>query len=317
MTVAEATKEYLWVEKYRPRTIDDCILPESLKDNFKQMLENDELQNLLLSGGAGCGKTTVARAMCEELGCDYIIINCSEDGNIDTLRTKIRNFASTVSISGGKKVVILDEFDYSNAQSTQPALRGFIEEFSNNCRFVLTCNYKNRIIEPLHSRCTCIEFKMPKKEKPNLAGGFMERIKFILDAEGISYEEKVLAELIMKHFPDFRRIINEIQRYSVAGTIDVGILSQIGEIKVKDLISSMKKKEFTNVRKWVVDNLDNDQIHIFRKVYDGLYDYFKPQSIPQAVLIIAEYQYKSAFVADHEINLTACLTELMLQCEFI
>ena len=316
MNVAEAKKEYLWVEKYRPKTIEDCILPKSLKDNFKQMLENEELQNLLLSGGAGCGKTTVARAMCEELNCDYIIINCSEDGNIDTLRTKIRNFASTVSILGGKKVVILDEFDYSNAQSTQPALRGFIEEFSDNCRFVLTCNYKNRIIEPLHSRCTCIEFKMPKKEKPNLASGFMDRIKFILEAEGVSYEEKVLAQLIMKHFPDFRRIINEIQRYSVGGCIDVGILSQIGEIKVKDLISSMKNKEFTNVRKWVVDNLDNDQIHIFRKVYDGLYDYFKPQSIPQAVLILAEYQYKSAFVADHEINLTACLTELMLQCEF-
>tara|TARA_R110001583_G_scaffold88603_1_gene229611 strand:+ start:4348 stop:5301 length:954 start_codon:yes stop_codon:yes gene_type:complete len=317
MSVAEVTKEYLWVEKYRPRTIEDCILPESIKKTFSDMIEHGEVQNLLLSGGAGCGKTTIARALCNELDTDYIIINCSEDGNIDTLRTKIRNFASTVSISGGKKVVILDEFDYSNAQSTQPALRGFIEEFSGNCRFILTCNYKNRIIEPLHSRCTCIEFKIPKQEKPSLAGGFMDRIKSILDNENVQFEEKVLAELILKHFPDFRRVINELQRYSIAGCIDVGILSQIGEIKVKDLISSMKNKEFNNVRKWVVENLDNDQIHIFRKVYDGLYDYFKPQSIPQAVLIIAEYQYKSAFVADHEINLTACLTELMLQCEFI
>jgi DNA polymerase III delta prime subunit len=316
MTVVEATKEYLWVEKYRPRTVGDCILPEALKETFQMLVDNKEMQNLLLSGGAGCGKTTIARAMCEELDCDYIIINCSEDGNIDTLRTKIRNFASTVSLSGAKKVVILDEFDYSNAQSTQPALRGFIEEFSNNCRFILTCNYKNRIIEPLHSRCTCIEFKIPKQEKPNLASGFMERIKFILDNEGILYEEKVLAELIMKHFPDFRRSINELQRYSVSGSIDVGILSQIGEIKVKELVSSMKKKEFTSVRKWVVDNLDNDQIHIFRKIYDGLHEYFKLQSIPQAVLILAEYQYKSAFVADHEINLTACLIEIMLQCEF-
>ena len=316
MITETKTKEYLWVEKYRPQTIEDCILPEDIKETFQRMVDSGEVQNLLLSGGAGCGKTTIARAMCEELDADYIVINCSEDGNIDTLRTKIRNFASTVSISGGKKVVILDEFDYSNAQSTQPALRGFIEEFSGNCRFILTCNYKNRIIEPLHSRCTCIEFKIPKQEKPTLANEFMERIKYILDGENIPSDDKVLAELIMKHFPDFRRVINELQRYSVAGSIDIGILTQIGEIKIKNLITSMKEKEFTNVRKWVVDNLDNDQVHIFRKIYDGLYEYFKPQSIPQAVLIISEYQYKSAFVADHEINLTACLTELMLECEY-
>ena len=315
MITTERT-HYLWCEKYRPRTIEDCILPKTIKDTFQQMVDTGEVQNLLLSGGAGCGKTTVARALCEELDADYIIINCSEDGNIDTLRTKIRNFASTVSISGNSKVVILDEFDYSNAQSTQPALRGFIEEFSDNCRFILTCNYKNRIIEPLHSRCTNVEFTIPKKDKPTLAGEFMERISYILKEESIPFEQKILAELIMKHFPDFRRIINELQRYSVAGTIDVGILSQIGEIKTKDLITAMKNKEFVNVRKWVVSNLDNDQNHIFRKIYDGLYDNFKPQSIPQAILILSEYQYKAAFVADHEINLTACLTELMLECEY-
>ena len=316
MITETKSKEYLWVEKYRPQEIGDCVLPEDIKETFQQMVDSGEVQNLLLSGGAGCGKTTIARAMCEELDCDYIVINCSEDGNIDTLRTKIRNFASTVSISGDRKVVILDEFDYSNAQSTQPALRGFIEEFSGNCRFILTCNYKNRIIEPLHSRCTCVEFKIPKNEKPILANEFMERIKYILEEENVPADDKVLAELILKHFPDFRRIINELQRYSVAGSIDIGILTQIGEIKIKELITSMKNKEFTSVRKWVVDNLDNDQIHIFRKIYDGLYEYFKSQSIPQAVLIISEYQYKSAFVADHEINLTACLTELMLECEY-
>ena len=248
--------------------------------------------------------------------CDYIIINCSEDGNIDTLRTKIRNFASTVSISGGKKVVILDEFDYSNAQSTQPALRGFIEEFAGNCRFILTCNFKNRIIEPLHSRCTCVEFRIPNSEKPNLAGQFLERMKEILDQEQVSYSEAVLAELIMKHFPDFRRVINELQRYSVAGTIDEGILTQLGEVNLKKLVTSMKEKDFTNVRKWVVENLDNDQTQIFRKIYDTLYDYMTPQSIPQAILVLSEYQYKSAFVADQEINLTACLVELMMGCEY-
>ncbi len=309
-------KDYLWVEKYRPQDIDSCILPKSIKETFKQMIDRGESQNLLLSGGAGCGKTTVARALCNELDTDYIIINCSEDGNIDTLRTKIRSFASTVSLSGQKKVVILDEFDYSNAQSTQPALRGFIEEFSKNCRFILTCNYKNRIIQPLHSRCTCIEFKIPSKSKPELAQQFMERVKFILDEEGVSYDDKVLAELIMKHFPDFRRVLNELQRYGVGGSIDVGILAQIGDIKVKDLISAMKKKEFTSVRKWVVNHIDNDPTQLFRSLYDGLYEYFSPHSIPQAVLIIADYQYKSAFVADIEINMTACLTEIMMGCEF-
>jgi len=250
------------------------------------------------------------------LGADHIIVNCSEDGNIDTLRTKIRNFASTISLSGGKKVVILDEFDYSNAQSTQPALRGFIEEFAENCRFVLTCNFKNRIIDPIHSRCTCIDFRIPTKEKPALAMQIMTRIKGILDEEGVGFEEGVLAQLIMKHFPDFRRIINELQRYSVAGTIDSGILSQIGEIQVKDLMTAMKTKDFTEVRKWVVSNLDNDQSQVFRKLYDSLNEYLEPRTVPQAILILADYQYKSAFVADHEINMTACLVELMMECEY-
>jgi DNA polymerase III delta prime subunit len=308
--------EYIWVEKYRPKTIDDCILPESIKTTFKQMVDSGEVQNLLLAGGAGCGKTTIAKALCSELDTDFIMINCSEDGNIDTLRTKIRNFASTVSLSGSKKIVILDEFDYSNAQSTQPALRGFIEEFSENCRFILTCNFKNRIIEPLHSRCTTINFTVPKKEKPNLASQFMDRVKHILDTEGVSYEEKVVVEVIMKHFPDFRRIINELQRYSVSGGIDVGILTQIGEIHIKDLVSHMKNKDFTNARKWAVENLDNSPSELFRKVYDGLYEHTTSSSIPQAVLILAEYQYKSAFVADQEINLVACIVELMMGCEF-
>ena len=309
-------KEYLWVEKYRPQTIEDCILPQNIKDTFQQMVDAGESQNLLLSGSAGCGKTTIAKALCNELDTDYIMINCSEDGNIDTLRTKIRNFASSVSISGGKKIVILDEFDYANAQSTQPALRGFIEEFSKNCRFILTCNFKNRIIEPIHSRCTCIEFKIPNKSKPKLASEFLDRCKSILDIEGIGYDEKVLAELILKHFPDFRRIINELQRYSVAGSIDVGILTQIGEINTKDLITYMKEKNFTEVRKWVVQNLDNDTTRLFRNLYDGFYDCLKPQSIPSAILILAEYQYKDAFVADNEINTTACLVQLMMECEF-
>jgi DNA polymerase III delta prime subunit len=307
--------EYLWVEKYRPTTIDECILPDSIKKTFKDMVASGELQNLLLSGGAGCGKTTIAKALCSELDAEYIMINCSEDGNIDTLRTKIRNFASTVSMTGQKKIVILDEFDYSNAQSTQPALRGFIEEFSDNCRFILTCNFKNRIISPLHSRCTMIEFRIPNKEKPKLAMNLLERVGEILNKESIPYEEPVLAELINKHFPDFRRIINELQRYSVAGTIDVGILTELGEIQIKSLVKSMKTKNFKDVRKWVVENLDNDQTQIFRKLYDALNEHLEPASVPQAILIIAEYQYKAAFVADHEINMTACLAELMIGCE--
>tara|TARA_R110002096_G_scaffold83316_1_gene193299 strand:- start:809 stop:1756 length:948 start_codon:yes stop_codon:yes gene_type:complete len=314
--MSDRRNEYLWVERYRPQVIDDCILPDSIKNTFKDMVKSGESQNLLLSGTAGCGKTTIAKAFCNELDADFIMINCSEDGNIDTLRTKIRNFASTVSMSGDKKIVILDEFDYSNAQSTQPALRGFIEEFANNCRFILTCNYKNRIIEPIHSRCTCIAFTIPKGEKPKLASKFMDRAKWLLEQEGIEYDEQVVAELIMKHFPDFRRMINELQRYSVAGSIDVGILSAIGDINVKDLISFMKEKDFTSARKWAVENLDNSPTELFRKLYDALYGGLASSSIPQAILILAEYQYKSAFVADQEINLVACIVELMMGCEF-
>tara|TARA_R110000850_G_scaffold135569_2_gene256760 strand:- start:652 stop:1584 length:933 start_codon:yes stop_codon:yes gene_type:complete len=306
----------LLVEKYRPATIDDCILPVSLKETFKDIVGSGECQNLLLSGGAGCGKTSVARALCNELDADSILINCSEDGNIDTLRTKIRTFASTVSISGNKKVVILDEFDYSNANSIQPALRGAIEEFADNCRFIITCNYKNRIISPIHSRCTNIEFAIPSEEKPSLAGQFMQRVKTILDKEAIPYEDKILAQLITKYFPDFRRVLNELQRYSVAGIIDIGILSQIGEVQVKELAVAMKGKNFTEARKWVVSNLDNSQTELFRKIYDGLHDYVTPSSIPQAILILADYQHKAAFVADQEINLTACIVELMMECEF-
>ena len=313
---AVKTQHYLWVEKYRPSKIEECVLPEDIKNTFIDIVKSGESQNLLLCGGPGCGKTTVAKALCKELGTEYLMINCSEDGNIDTLRTKIRNFASTVSLTNQKKVVILDEFDYSNAQSTQPALRGFIEEFSKNCRFILTCNYKNRIIEPIHSRCTVVNFSIPAKEKPQLAMDILTRIKTILDSEQIPYEEKVLAELVMKYFPDFRRIINELQKYSVSGAIDVGILSNVSEIKVKELASAMKRKDFTSVRKWVIENLDNDQTHIFRKIYDGVNTYVIASSVPQSILILADYQYKSAFVADHEINLTACLVELMMECEF-
>lgn len=314
---ASYLQDLLWVEKYRPKRVQDCILPTTTKKTFQQMVDTGEVHNLLLSGSAGTGKTTIAKALCDELGCDHILINCSEDGNIDTLRTKIRNFASTVSLGGGKKVVILDEFDYSNAQSTQPALRGFIEEFAANCRFILTCNFKNRIIEPLHSRCTNIEFSIPQKEKPRMAKEFMDRVKHILQAEEVKYDEKVVAELIMRYFPDFRKTLNELQRYSVGGEIDVGILHTFTEIKVKELVGFMRDKNFNEVRKWVVQNLDNDQSRIFRQIYDNLYTYFKAESIPQAVLILSDYQYKAAFVADAEINLTACLVHLMMECEFV
>ena len=310
------TRTALWVETYRPATINECILPQHLKDMFNEMVVQGIPQNLLLSGGAGCGKTTVAKALCNEVGADWIMVNCSEDGNIDTLRTRIRNFASTVSFSGGNKVVILDEFDYANSQSMQPALRGFIEEFANNCRFILTCNFKNRIIEPIHSRCTCINFSFKKDDTLNMSVQFLNRCEEILDKEGIPFEKKVLALLIMRHSPDFRRVINELQRYSVAGNIDIGVLAESGDVKVKDLMSHMKAKNFAEVRSWVVQNMDNDQTVIFRKIYDSLQDNLASPSIPAAILILAEYQYKSAFVVDQEINMTACLTELMMECKF-
>ena len=308
--------DFLWVEEYRPKTIDDCILPQSLKTLFTSFVQKGELSNLLLSGTPGIGKTTVAKALCEQLNCDWIMINGSEEGGIDVLRNKIKNFASTVSLSGGKKVVILDEADYLNPQSTQPALRGFVEEFHKNCRFILTCNFKNRIIEPLHSRFSNIEFKVNPKDKPKLASRLFERAVFILKEQNINYEDKVLVELIKKHFPDFRKLINELQRYSVSGTIDAGILVNVSDENLKTLISHLKNKEFSDMRKWVVNNLDNDPVKIFRKIYDTLYSNLEPSTIPHAVLIIADYQYKSAFVADQEINLVACLTELMSQVKF-
>ena len=306
---------FLWVEKYRPKTISDCILPDSIKNTFIEFVGQKEIPNLLLSGGSGVGKTTVARAVCEELHADYILINGSEESGIDVLRNKIKTFASTVSLQGGYKVVILDEADYLNPQSTQPALRGFIEEFHRNCRFIFTCNFKNRIIEPLHSRCAVIEFKI-NGNKNQLANEFMGRVESILKAEKIGFEDKVIAELIMKHFPDWRRVLNELQRYSVSGTIDTGILVNIAEVSLKELMTHLKGKDFKNVRKWVVDNIDNDPVKVFRKVYDKMYEYMKPGSIPNAVLVLGEYQYKSAFVADQEINLLACLTEIMSQCQF-
>ena len=308
--------DFLWVEEYRPKTIEDCILPDSLKTLFTSFIKKGELSNMLFSGTPGIGKTTVAKALCEELNCDWIMIKGSEEGGIDVLRNKIKNFASTVSLSGGKKVVILDEADYLNPQSTQPALRGFVEEFHKNCRFILTCNFKNRIIEPLHSRFSNIEFKVNPKDKPKLASRLFERAIFILKEKNISYEDKVLVELITKHFPDFRKLINELQRYSVSGSIDAGILVNVSDENLKTLITHLKNKEFSDMRKWVVNNLDNDPVKIFRKIYDTLYSNLEPSTIPHAVLIIADYQYKSAFVADQEINLVACLTELMSQVKF-
>ncbi len=308
--------DFLWVEEYRPQTIDDCILPQSLKTLFQSFIKKGELSNLLLSGTPGVGKTTVAKALCEELDCDWIMINGSEEGGIDVLRNKIKNFASTVSLSGGKKVVILDEADYLNPQSTQPALRGFVEEFHKNCRFILTCNFKNRIIEPLHSRFSNIEFRISPRDKGKLATKLFERVTYILKEQNIEYEEAVVAELIKKHFPDFRKLINELQRYSVSGAIDAGILVNVSDENLKTLVSHLKSKEFGNMRKWVVNNLDNDPVKIFRKIYDSMYTNLQPETVPHAVLIIADYQYKSAFVADQEINLVACLTELMSQVKF-
>lgn len=306
----------LFVEKYRPKTVEECILPESIKKTFREIVKSGEPQNLLLAGKAGTGKTSVAKALCSDLDCDYIMINCSEDGNIDTLRNKIRTFASTVSLNERPKVVILDEFDYSNASSIQPALRGAIEEFAKNCRFILTCNYKNRIIEPIHSRCTVIEFSIPAKDKPKMAKEFMKRCEDILKTEKVEYDPKVLSELIIKFFPDFRRVLNELQRYSVSGKIDVGILADTKNQKITDLMGFMKSKDFSSARKWVAGNMDNSQIDLFRAIYDGLYENLSPSCIPQAILILAEYQYKAAFVADQEINTAACVVELMMSCEF-
>ena len=308
--------EFLWVEKYRPKKVSDTILPASLKTTFQKIIDGKELPNMLFTGTAGLGKTTVARALCNELGCDYILINGSEEGNIDTLRTKIKQFASSVSLHGGFKVVILDEADYLNPQSTQPALRGFIEEFSNNCRFILTCNFKNRIIEPLHSRCGVYEFNTSKKSMAELCQSFMARCKTILDNESIEHDDKAIAELILKFAPDWRRVLNELQRYSINGKIDSGIINGLRDKNYDDLFSHLKNKNFKGMRSWVVNNIDTDASAIFRAIYDRMSDKVAPQSIPQLVLLLADYQYKNAFVADHELNVVACLTEVMSDVQF-
>ena len=311
--------EFLWVEKYRPKKIQDCILPEDTKKTFSEFLKQKEIPNLLLSGTAGTGKTTVARALCEELGVDYIIINGSDEGRqIDTLRHKIKNFASTVSLTeqSNHKVVIVDEADYMNAESVQPALRNFIETFHNNCRFIFTCNYKSKILPALHSRCTVIDFAIRNGQKVKTAQALMKRLGKILKDEQVEYDEKVLAELIQKHYPDFRRTINELQRYSVRGKIDNGILFSLSEANTKELVTILKEKRFNDMRKWVINNLDKEPSSLFSTIYNLLYSTLEGNSVPQAVLIIAGYQYKSAFVADQEINMVACLTEIMANCKF-
>ena len=310
--------EFLWVEKYRPKTIKECILPEQTKKTFLDFLDKGEVPNLLLSGPAGCGKTTVAKALCSELGVDVYVINGSDEGRfLDTVRNNAKNFASTVSLSSESKhkVIIIDEAD-NTTPDVQLLLRASIEEFSRNCRFIFTCNYKNKIIEPLHSRCAVVEFGIQKKYKQEIAVKFFNRLVSILEIEHIKYDKKVLAELVNKHFPDWRRVLNELQRYSVGGKIDSGILAHFSDVKINDLIKNLKTKNFSEVRKWCVDNLDNDTTVLFRRLYDSLYESLVPASIPAAVLVIAKYQYQTAFVADQEINLLACLTEIMVECEF-
>ena len=305
----------LWVEKYRPHKIEDCILPDTLKATFQEYVNRKEIPNLLLSGSAGVGKTTVAKALCDEIGCDYIVINGSDESGIDTFRNKIKSYASAMSFTGGRKVVIIDEADYLNPNSTQPALRGAIEEVASNCSFIFTCNYKNRIIDPIHSRCSVIDFKL-NGSKAKMAAQFFKRVEWILEQENVQYDKEVVAAVITKHFPDNRRILNELQRYSVSGVIDKGILASFSDVQLGELVKALQNKDFATTRKWVTSNLDNDPSKIFRKFYDGLYDLLKPNSVPQLVLILAKYQYQAAFVADHEINMIACLTEIMIDCEF-
>jgi DNA polymerase III delta prime subunit len=312
------SSDFLFVEKYRPQVIEDCILPDETKKTFKEFVEKGEIPNLLLAGPPGIGKTTIAKALCNELGADFYVINGSDEGRfLDTVRNQAKNFASTVSLTGSSKhkVIIIDEAD-NTGNDVQLLLRANIETFYNNCRFIFTCNYKNKIIEPLHSRCAVIDFTIKGKQRVQLAGNFFERLRFILNQEKIEYDQKVVAELVSKHFPDFRRVLNEIQRYSTGGKIDAGILASFSDISVNELIKHLKEKNFTEVRKWVSTNLDNDSSVILRRVYDSLYDALMPASIPAAVLIIAKYQYQIAFVADQEINLLAALTEVMVECEF-
>jgi DNA polymerase III delta prime subunit len=295
--------------------VEDCILPDAIKSTFLEYVAKKQIPNLLLSGSAGVGKTTIAKALCEEVGCDYIVINGSDESGIDVLRTKIKNYASSVSLSGGRKVVIIDEADYLNPNSTQPAMRGAIEEFSSNCSFIFTCNFKNRIIDPIHSRCSVIDFKI-NGSKQAMAAQFFKRVEWILEQEGVTYSKDAVAAVITKHFPDNRRVLNELQRYAVSGTIDAGIVASVVDVQLGPLVSALKDKDFSSVRKWVTNNLDNDPVKIYRKLYDGLYEVLKANSVPQLVLHLSKYQYQSAFVADHEINMVACLTEVMVDCEF-
>lgn len=307
--------EFLWVEKYRPARVGDCILPERLKKVFQEYVDNKNIPNLMLTGSAGVGKTTVAMAMCEEIGLNYLFINSSEERGIDTLRTKIKEYASTVSLTGGRKVIILDEADYITPEA-QAALRGAIEEFSKNCSFIFTCNFKSRLIPALHSRCSVIDFSLSPEERPRMAAQFFRRLGDILDKENVSYEKPVLIKIVEKFFPDYRRTLNELQRYSSNGAIDSSIFSQVVDIRgLKELVGFLKEKDFANMRKWVVQNSDMDSARVFRKIYDSLYEHMKPESIPQAVVILAKYQYQAAFVADQEINMVACLTEIMVDCE--
>jgi DNA polymerase III delta prime subunit len=306
----------LWVEKYRPQTVDSCILPERLKQPFSEYTKQKNIPNLLLFGGAGVGKTTVAKAMCSEVGCDFLVINGSDESGIDTFRTKIKNYASTMSLSdSGRKVIIIDEADYLNPNSTQPALRGAIEEYAKNCSFVFTCNFKNRIIAPLHSRCAVVDFRLLPTEKAAMATAFFKRVEEILTAEAVIYDKKVVAEIVKKFFPDFRRVLNELQRLSKYGNIDAGVLSHLGDVSIVELTKKLKEKDFAFIRKWVATN-DFDSATLYRKIYDSLYDMLKTESIPQAVLLLADYQYKEAFAADHEINTVALFTELMMGCEW-
>ena len=310
-------EQFLWVEKYRPKEVKNCILPDTIKQTFLDMVKQKDIPNLLLTGPAGTGKTTIAKAVCEEIGFDYLLVNGSDAAQtgIDALRTTVQNFASTVSLTGGAKVVIIDEADYLTNFS-QPALRGFIEQFSQNCRFIFTCNFVHRIIEPLRSRCTVMEFVIPKKDRPELMKAFFKRVTTILKTEMIEYDKLVVIQLVKKYFPDYRRSLNELQRYSSGGTIDTGLLSQVTNLQIQEVVTAMKKKEWKTMRKWVVQNIDADPSTVFRQLYDGLYDYFKPESIPQAVLILAEFQDKAGRVADPEINMVACLTNIMIDCQF-
>lgn len=316
MTIESKDNQFLWVERYRPQTINECILPESIKTTFNNYIKQGELPTLLLTGSAGVGKTTIAKALCNEVGADYIMINGSDEGRkIDTLRTTVKEFASSVSLTDAKKVIIIDEADYMNADSVQPALRSFIEEFSNNCRFIFTCNFKNRIIDPLHSRCAIIDFKIDSKDKQEMATLFFKRATRILKQENIEFDPKVVAELVTKHFPDYRRVLNELQRYSVAGKIDSGIFVNVSADSYKELIKGLKEKDFTSVRKWIA-SADADAPSLFRHLYDNALNVLDPSSIPQLIIIIADYQFKSAFVADQEINTMSAMVEIMSSCKF-